>query len=344
MTQVSQSGVPARYWHSLEDGRIQCDLCPRYCRLAEGQQGFCFVRSHRDGQLWLDAYGRSTGFSVDPVEKKPLNHFLPGSRILSFGTAGCNLGCRFCQNWHMSKSRESEQLSETASPEDIAQLALRLKCSSVAFTYNDPVIFLEYAVDTARACHDLGIRTAAVTAAYICEEARREFFDHMDAVNVDLKAFDDHFYRRLCSGRLDPVLDSLRYLVHETEVWTEITTLLIPELNDSDEELNALASWVVKELGPQVPLHFTAFHPDWRMADHPATPLATLHRARDIALEAGLQFVYTGNRSDPVGARTHCPSCEMLLIERSGFQVLSDHLGPQGHCPACKQLIPGIFA
>ncbi|MBC8366940.1 AmmeMemoRadiSam system radical SAM enzyme [bacterium] len=344
MTQVPYSGVPARYWHSLEDGRIQCDLCPRYCRLAEGQQGFCFVRSHRGGQMWLDAYGRSTGFAVDPIEKKPLNHFLPGSRILSFGTAGCNLGCRYCQNWHMSKSRETERLSETASPEEIAQAAKRLDCHSVAFTYNDPVIFLEYAVDTARACHELGLRTVAVTAAYICDEPRREFFDHMDAVNVDLKAFDDHFYRRLCSGRLDPVLDNLRYLVKETEVWTEITTLLIPDINDSDEELSALVSWILKELGTQVPLHFTAFHPDFRMTDHAATPLRTLHRARDIALDAGMQYVYTGNRVDPAGAGTRCPSCKTTLIERSGFRVLNDHLGEQNHCPNCGQSIPGVFA
>jgi len=280
---------------------------------------------------------------VDPIEKKPLNHFLPGSRILSFGTAGCNLGCRFCQNWHMSKSRETERLSETASPDEIAQTAKRLGCHSVAFTYNDPVIFLEYAVDTAQACHDLGIRTAAVTAAYICDEPRREFFQHMDAVNVDLKSFTAHFYRRLCSGRLEPVLDTLRYLVKETEVWTEITTLLIPELNDSDEELKALASWIFEELGPQVPIHFTAFHPDWRMTDHSATPLATLHRARNIALKAGMQYVYTGNRRDPAGTRTLCSNCETLLIERAGFHMVNDHMTEPGHCPACKRSIPGVF-
>ncbi len=344
MAQVPLNGVPARYWHRLDDGRLQCDLCPRFCKLAEGQRGFCFVRARRDDEMWLDAYGRSTGFAVDPVEKKPLNHFLPGTNILSFGTAGCNLGCRFCQNWHMSKSRETDRLAESASPEEIARAAQRMGCDSVAFTYNDPVIFLEFAVDTAQACHELGIRTAAVTAGYICEQPRQEFFGHMDAVNVDLKSFDDEFYRRLCSSRLDPVLDTLRYLVNETDVWTEITTLIIPGKNDSDEKLESLCRWIADDLGDEVPLHFTAFRPAWRMSDLEATPLSTLQRARDIALDNGLRFVYTGNRFDPEGASTSCPDCDAMLIARKGFGVELNRLEVQGTCPECGATIPGVFA
>ncbi len=344
MTQVPLHGHPARYWHRLDDGRLQCDLCPRFCRLAEGQRGFCFVRAHRSGRMELDAYGLSTGLAVDPVEKKPLNHFLPGSRILSFGTAGCNLGCRFCQNWHLSNSRETERLSEKTRPGQIAEAAESMGCDSVAFTYNDPVIFLEFAVDTAVACHERGLKTVAVTAGYICEEPGREFFSHMDAVNVDLKSFDDGFYRRLCSGRLDPVLDTLRTLRHKTEVWLEITTLLIPGMNDSDAELGALTNWIAAELGRDVPLHFTAFHPAWRMADLEATPLSTLKRARDIARAAGLRFVYTGNHVDPEGAATDCPSCGERLIERQGFMLSRQDLGTDGRCPHCGELIPGVFA
>jgi pyruvate formate lyase activating enzyme len=292
----------------------------------------------------LDTYARAVGLAVDPVEKKPLNHFLPGSKTLSFGTAGCNLGCRFCQNWHMSNSRETEKLSKIAAPDQIAEAAENTGCDSVAFTYNDPVIFLEYAVDTAIACHERGLRTLAVTAGYICEEPRREFFSHMDAVNVDLKAFDDTFYRRLCSGRLDPVLDTLRYLRHETDVWLEITTLLIPGMNDSEAEIGALTHWIAEELGQNIPLHFTAFHPAWRMSDLEATSLSTLRHARDIAREAGLHFVYMGNRADPDGAATECPGCGERLIERLGFSVSRQILKTGGCCPSCGELIPGVFA
>jgi pyruvate formate lyase activating enzyme len=274
---------PTVYWHKLDDGRIQCDLCPRFCRLREGARGFCFVRACRDGQIVLTTYGRSSGFCVDPIEKKPLNHFLPGTPVLSFGTAGCNLGCKFCQNWDISKSREVDTLADAAAPETVARAARQLDCASVAFTYNDPVIFHEYAVDVARACHAIGVRTVAVTAGEICPEPREEFFGHMDAANVDLKAFTDRFYREICAGELAPVLDTLRYLKHETDVWFELTTLLIPEENDSAEEIDAMTRWVVSELGPDVPMHFTAFHPDWRMRNKPPTPRATLTRARSCA-------------------------------------------------------------
>jgi len=291
----------------------------------------------------LTTYGRSSGFCVDPIEKKPLNHFLPGSSVFSFGTAGCNLTCKFCQNWDISKSREWDRLCDKASPEAIAVAARNAGCASVAFTYNDPVIFLEYAVDTAKACHALGLKTVAVTAGYIHPEARREFFAHMDAANVDLKGFSEAFYHDLCTGHLQPVLDTLKYLVHETGCWTEITTLLIPGQNDSDAELKQLAAWVCKELGSDVPLHFSAFHPDWKMLDIPSTPAATLSRARDIAVKAGLHHVYTGNVHDTEGGSTFCPACRSKLIVRDWYDILDYRLTENGHCPDCGTAIAGRF-
>ena len=336
--------VPSRYWHRLDDGRVQCDLCPRECRLHEGQRGLCFVRARRDDAIVLTSYGRSSGFCVDPIEKKPLNHFLPGSAVLSFGTAGCNLACRFCQNWDISKSREFDTLADAAAPEAIARAAQGLGCASVAFTYNDPVIFAEYAMDVAEACHALGIKAVAVTAGYMNPAPRADFYRHMDAANVDLKGFTEAFYADLCAAHLAPVLDTLRYLVHETSVWVEITTLLIPGRNDSDEELDRLTRWVVDELGPQVPLHFSAFHPDYKLLDVPPTPPATLTRARSIALANGVRYAYTGNVHDRRGQSTACHACGALLIERDWHAVLHYALDPQGGCPHCGTRIAGHFA
>jgi len=334
---------PARWWHALDDGRIQCDLCPRDCRLHEGQRGACFVRMMERGRMVLTTYGRSSGFCVDPIEKKPLNHFYPGSSILSFGTAGCNLACKFCQNWDISKSRDMDKLADEATPREIAQAALEYGCRSVAFTYNDPVIFAEYAMDVADACHDKGIQTVAVTAGYIHAEPRREFFAKMDAVNMDLKAFTDEFYVKLTGARLQPVLDSLVYLKHETDVWLEITTLLIPGRNDSDAEIRAECQWIVKELGPDVPVHFTAFHPDYKMDDVPPTPPAALTRARHIALEEGLRYIYTGNVHDADGGTTICPGCRIPLIARDWYLITSYRLTAQGCCPDCGTAIAGRF-
>ncbi|HEX6791510.1 MAG TPA: AmmeMemoRadiSam system radical SAM enzyme, partial [Candidatus Krumholzibacteria bacterium] len=305
----AQRNVATKYWHALDDGRIQCDLCPRFCKLREGQRGMCFVRAREGDQVVLTTYGRSSGFCIDPIEKKPLNHFLPGTSVLSFGTAGCNLGCQFCQNWDISKSREIDTLSASASPEAIARAAHANGCRSVAFTYNDPVIFMEYAIDVAKECRKLGIATVAVTAGEICEAPRREFFEHMDAANVDLKAFTQDFYWKICKGDLQTVLDTLVYLKRETSVWFEITTLLIPGKNDSDKELRAMSRWIMQELGPDIPLHFSAFHPDYRMLDVPPTPPQTLTRARRIALEAGLHHVYVGNVHDEEGSSTYCAGC-----------------------------------
>jgi pyruvate formate lyase activating enzyme len=295
-------------------------------------------------EMLLTTYGRSSGFCIDPIEKKPRNNFFPGSSILSFGTAGCNLACKFCQNWDISKSRDMDRLMDQASPEAIAMEAVKYGCRSVAFTYNDPVIFAEYAMDVADACHALGVQTVAVTAGYMHDQPRRDFYAKMDAANVDLKAFTDDFYFKLTGSHLQPVLDTLLYLRHETSVWFEITTLLIPGHNDSDEEIGALSRWVLQELGPDVPLHFSAFHPDHKMPDVPATPAATLIRARNIALRTGLHYVYTGNVHHAEGDTTSCPDCGSTLIERDWYQIKRYRLTASGHCPDCGSAVAGRFA
>ncbi|MGZ5117053.1 MAG: AmmeMemoRadiSam system radical SAM enzyme [Burkholderiales bacterium] len=340
---MDTDNYPARWWHMLDDGRMQCDLCPRDCRLHEGQRGACFVRQRVGDQMRLTTYGRSSGFCIDPIEKKPLNHFYPGSSVLSFGTAGCNLACKFCQNWDISKSRDMDKLADQATPDGIAAAAAEHGCRSVAFTYNDPVIFAEYAMDIADACRVRGIKTVAVTAGYIHAQARREFYAKMDAANVDLKAFTDEFYFKLCGARLQPVLDTLVYLKHETDVWFEITTLLIPGKNDSDEEVRAECQWIITALGPDVPVHFTAFHPDYKMDDLPPTPPATLTRARRIALEAGLQHVYTGNVHDAAGGSTYCVGCKKVLIVRDWHRIDEYCLMPDGTCPDCGTALPGRY-
>ena len=335
--------VPTRFWHLEPDGRVQCDVCPRFCRLNEGQRGMCFVRMREHDQVVLTTYGRSSGFCVDPIEKKPLNHFLPGTPVLSFGTAGCNLACKFCQNWDISKSREIDTLADDASPEGIAAAAARTGCSSVAFTYNDPTIFLEYANDVADACHEIGLKTVAVTAGYICPDARREFFRHVDAANVDLKAFTEDFYRKVTASELAPVLETIEYLTHETDVWVELTTLLIPGLNDSDAEIDAMTKWVVEHAGPHVPMHFTAFHPDYKMRDIPATPLSTVVRARRIAIENGVRYAYTGNVRDGEGGVTSCHSCGAVLIARDGYAITAWGLTTDGLCGTCGTACAGVF-
>ena len=340
---VEPGVVRGQWWHRLNDGRVQCDLCPRECKLHEGQRGFCFVRQARDGAVALTSYGRASGFCIDPIEKKPLNHFYPGTSVLSFGTAGCNLGCRFCQNWDISKARVIDRVGDWASPDEVAEAAVRSGCRSIAFTYNDPVIFAEYAIDCARAAHDREIKTVAVTAGYINPEPRREFYTHMDAANVDLKAFTGEFYHKLCFGDLDPVLDTLRWLHTETGVWSEVTTLLIPGHNDSQEEIARLSDWLVNNLGPDVPLHFTAFHPDFKMLDLPPTPPETLVRARKQAVAAGLHYVYVGNVYDVENASTYCASCRQLVIERDWYELGAWNLDRQGCCKFCGTVLAGHF-
>ena len=335
--------VPTKYWHALEDGRVQCDLCPRFCRLHEGQGGFCFVRARQGDQIVLTTYGRSSGFCVDPIEKKPLNHFLPGTATLSFGTAGCNLACKFCQNWDISKSRETDTLADEASPETIARAATDLGCRSVAMTYNDPVIFHEYAIDVAQACRAQGINSIAVTAGYVCEAPREEFYRYMDAANVDLKAFTERFYTQVTGSHLQPVLDTLVYLKHRTNVWFEVTTLLIPGENDAEAEIGAMTRWVVERLGPDVPMHFTAFHPAWKMLNRPPTPPETLTAARRIAMRNGVRYAYTGNVHDPEGQSTFCHHCGRAVIGRDGYVLTAWYLSNDGRCRFCGTARAGVF-
>lgn len=332
------------YWHPLDDGRVTCDVCPRRCSLREGKRGACFVRMHHRGQIVLTSYGRSSGFCIDPIEKKPLNHFYPGSSVMSFGTAGCNLSCKFCQNWDISKSREIDTLCDGAMPEQLAAAAKKYGCKSLAFTYNDPVVFMEYAMDVAQAARELGLNSVAVTAGYICPEPRIEFYRYMDAANVDLKGFTEQFYHKICHGQLQPVLDTLCYLKRETKVWFEITTLLIPDENDSEAELHRLSQWIAENLGLDIPLHFTAFHPDFKMMDKQVTPLATLLKARRIALSYGLHYVYCGNVHDADSDSTYCPGCNKLLIARDWYQLGQYELDSSGCCRYCGYRLAGRFA
>ncbi len=339
---MRETAHPTRYWTPLADGKVRCDLCPRGCEIADGQRGVCFVRANQGGAVVLTTYGRSTGFCVDPIEKKPLNHFLPGTPVLSFGTAGCNLLCKFCQNWESSRARDTDAASASADPETIAKAALKLGCRSVAYTYNDPVIFHEYAIDVAAACRERGIKSVAVTAGYINPEPRAEFFAGMDAANVDLKSFSEEFYRKLTGSELAPVLDTLRYLRAETNVWLEITTLIIPGENDSEAEIAALAEWMAVELGPDTPLHLSAFHPDFKMLGHSATPPAMLSRAREIARTAGLRHVFTGNVHDAAGGSSYCHACGELIIERDWYEMGTWNL-VNGTCGKCGAVCAGHF-
>ncbi len=335
--------VLTHYWHQLEDGRIQCDLCPRFCKLHDQQRGLCFVRQNLNEQIVLTSYGRSSGFCIDPIEKKPLNHFYPGSAVFSFGTAGCNLACKFCQNWDISKSREMDSLMSQASPETIANAALNNGCKSVAYTYNDPVIFHEYAIDTAQACIELGIKSVAVSAGYVCEQPRAEFYQYMDAANIDLKAFSEKFYHKITGSHLQSVLETLVYIKHETKVWLELTTLLIPGENDTEQELNDMTAWVCENLGTDVPMHFSAFHPDWKMMDKPRTPLSTLLKAREIALKNGIRYAYIGNAHNKAADSTYCHHCGELLIGRDWYELSEWNMAGNGTCSSCGTLCAGVF-
>ena len=342
-TLISDNTVTTKYWHSFDDGRVQCDLCPRFCKLHEGQRGLCFVRQNVNNQIVMTSYGRSSGFCIDPIEKKPLNHFFPGTAVLSFGTAGCNLACKFCQNWDISKSREMDALMSQASPTAIADAAAANGCLSVAYTYNDPVIFHEYAIDTALACRERGIKSVAVSAGYVCPKPREEFYAVMDAANIDLKSFSEDFYHKITGSHLEPVLETLKYIKHETSVWLELTTLLIPGENDSHAELEAMTQWVVENLGPDVPMHFTAFHPDWKMRDTPSTPVSTLLMARDIAQKNGVHYAYVGNVHHKAAESTYCHQCGHLLIGRDWYTLSEWGLDEKGCCENCGTPCAGRF-
>ncbi len=332
----------ADWWELTESGKILCTLCPRYCKIGNGQSGFCFVRKNIDGKLYSIGYGRPTGFAIDPIEKKPLNHFYPGSGILSFGTAGCNLGCKFCQNWSMSKAHIDDQNSLRVSPEDVVNLALKNKANSIAYTYNDPTIFGEYVIDISKMAREEGLKSVMVTAGYIDKKARVDVYKYIDAANVDLKAFNKDFYRKLTLSNLNDVLDTLIWLKKETDIWIEITTLLIPGENDSTDELKKMCEWILENLGESVPLHFTAFHPDFKMNNKPPTSRETLKKSRGIALDAGIKYCYIGNVSDKDGQTTFCPKCRAVLIERDWHTVYTNKIN-NGQCFKCGEKIGGIF-
>ena len=334
--------VPAKWWKPSEKNKILCTLCPRYCKIGEGQPGFCFIRQNHGGKLYTIGYGRPTGFAIDPIEKKPLNHFYPGTSILSFGTAGCNLGCKFCQNWSISKAKLDDSNSLKASPEEVVNLARQYNVPSIAYTYNDPTIFGEYVIDISKIAREEGIKSVMVTAGYIDKNARKDVYKYIDAANVDLKGFTERFYNKLTFSSLSDVLDTLIWLKNETDTWFEITTLLIPGENDSSEEIQNECNWILENLGDSIPLHFTAFHPDFRMRDKTRTPQSTLTNARNIALKSGVKFCYVGNVHDPEGQITYCPNCNTPLIKRDWHDVFMNKI-MDGKCYKCKTTIPGIF-
>jgi pyruvate formate lyase activating enzyme len=334
--------VIAKWWEPAEGNKILCTLCPRYCKIGDGQPGFCYIRQNIDGKLYSIGYGRPTGFAIDPIEKKPLNHFLPGSTILSFGTAGCNLGCKFCQNWSMSKAKLDDLNSIEASPEYVISLAKRYDSPSIAFTYNDPTIFGEYVIDISKIAREEGIKSIMVTAGYIDKEARKDVYKYIDAANVDLKGFTERFYWKNTYSHLNDVLDTLVWLKNETDVWFEITTLLIPDENDSSEEVKQECDWILKNLGDSVPLHFTAFHPDFKMRDKERTPEKTLNKARKIAMDLGIKYCYVGNVHNTEGQTTYCPNCGEKLIKRDWHSVISNKI-VNGTCKSCGYKIEGVF-
>jgi len=332
----------ARWWEPSAEGKVHCYLCPRRCHIGEGQAGFCFIRKNVGGSLYNLGYAQPAAIQVDPIEKKPLNHFLPGTRILSLGTAGCNMGCFFCQNWDISKSRSDQVNSEHLEPETVVLAAIEYNCPSLAFTYNEPTIWGEYVVDIAKVAHQMGLKTVMVTNGYITREAVFDVYQHIDAANVDLKAFTETFYAKLTLTHLQPVLDTLKTLRHETNVWFEITTLLIPTLNDGSEEIKQLSGWILENLGDDVPLHFTAFHPAFKLHDRPSTPPETIHRARRIAMELGLKYVYEGNIVSEAG-NTSCPGCRRTIVRRSWHRVSDVRINEDGTCQSCGYKIAGYF-
>lgn len=334
--------VEAKWWEETDSGKILCTLCPRYCKIGEGQPGFCYIRQNHNGKLYTLGYAKPTGFAIDPIEKKPLNHFLPGTTILSFGTAGCNLGCKFCQNWSMSKAKIDDINSLDARPEEVVKLAKKSGTPSIAYTYNDPTIFGEYVIDISKLAREENIKSVMVTAGYIDKDARKDVYKYIDAANVDLKAFTEDFYWKKTSSHLADVLDTLVWLKNETDVWIEITTLLIPDENDSSLEIKAECDWILENLGDNVPLHFTAFHPDFKMKDKDYTPEYTLLQAREIALTSGIKHCYVGNVHNREGQATYCPKCGEILIRRDWHTVISDKL-VNGRCNNCNTNIEGVF-
>lgn len=334
--------MEARFYEKLADQRVRCTLCPRYCEIGAGQSGFCFIRKNEHGTLVSLAYANPYAVQVDPIEKKPLAHFLPGTQILSLGTAGCNLGCKFCQNWDISKAKYDQQRAQTLWPEQVVQLALAQNCPSIAFTYNEPTIWAEYAIDIAKVAHEYGLKTVMVTAGYVSLEALPEIYEHIDAANIDLKGFTENFYRKTCLAHLQPVLETIKQLKQRGTTWIEITNLIIPTLNDARDEIRELCLWLLEYVGPEVPLHFTAFHPDYRLMHLPRTPSAVLEEARLLAMDLGMHYVYVGNMHTREGNNTYCPQCRELLIERSWHNVRAAHITGSA-CPQCGHPVPLVL-
>ncbi len=332
-----------KYQNMLTNGKVQCCICPRKCVLDEGQSGFCHVRKNVAGELTLQTYGYNTGLAIDPIEKKPLYQFYPTSPILSFGTLGCNMGCRFCQNWQTTKNKSDCQSGNKTSPQEIIRIAQNYNCKSVAFTYNDPIIFYEYALDTAKLCRENGIKTVAVTSGYINPEPAKEFFPLMDAANIDLKGFSEEFYRKNCLAHLQPVLDTIEYVSNETDCHVELTTMLIEGENDNEDMIKGECDWILKHIGDEVPLHFSAFFPNYKMRNKNSTNFSTLIKAYNIARNAGLKYVYTGNLTNTETSSTYCKNCANPIIIRNGYQLLKYNLTQGGYCAFCGTKCAGKF-
>ena len=331
-----------KYQNILQNGKVQCTICPRNCILSDGQEGFCHVRKNINQNIELLTYGYNTGLAIDPVEKKPLYHFYPSSPILSFGTLGCNMGCLFCQNWDISKSKANPQNLNKTPPQEVVDIAKKYKCKSVAFTYNDPIIFFEYAIDTAKLCRENNIKTVVVTSGFINEEPAKEFFEYMDGANIDLKGFSQRFYGKNCLAKLQPVLDTIKYAVNETNCHIELTTMLIEGENDSSEEIQAECEWILENLGDNVPIHFSAFFPHFKFEDRKATSFEALIKAYNIAKTVGLKYVYTGNLSNIETSTTYRKNCGEPIIIRSGYQILEYHL-ENSECEYCSAICDGRF-
>ncbi len=321
--------------------QVQCELCPKNCLIEPGQSGECRVRINIDGVLRTVVYGYPCSISVDPVEKKPLFHFLPGTPILSIATVGCNLHCRNCQNWEISQANPEDTPAAFCPPERLVQLTREQACPSIAYTYTEPIIYYEYTYDSAKLAREAGMRNVLVTAGYVNEEPWRQLLEYVDAANIDLKALSDEFYQRICSATLKPVQDAL-VAAKASGALVEVTHLIIPTLNDRSEQLRQLSRWIKTNMGAETPLHFSRFFPKYKMLNLPPTSLETLDTAREIAMEEGLQYVYIGNIRSKEGQNTYCPECERLLIERSGYTILQNNL-KDGRCPDCSKEIYGVW-
>jgi len=338
----AQFVVKAKFYDKLANKKIKCKLCPRECNVGDKERGYCGVRENRGGVYYSLVHSRVCAAHIDPIEKKPLFHYLPGTVAFSIATAGCNVNCKFCQNWDISQSRPEQIPAEYVPPQRIAAIARQNNCPTIAYTYSEPVVFSEFLMDTADAGHEAGVRSIVVSNGYIQQDALKQAYSKMDAVKIDLKSFTESYYAKVVTGQLKPVLDTLVTL-RKMGKWIEIVYLVVPTLNDSDAEFRGLAQWVNSNLGPDVPLHFTQFHPEYLLKNLPITPVPTLERAKEIADAEGLHYVYIGNLPGHPAQNTYCPQCRKMLVERVGFTASSLLIRKDGTCPFCRHLIPGFW-